>query len=247
MGEPTNKTQYSDYIIFIDESGDHGLRNLDTDYPIFVLVFVIIKKSDYIEKIIPDFEKLKFQYFGHDQVIFHEHDIRKESGIFSLLRRDAQLRKNFLNDLSELISNCHFEFFASIIDKDKLQKKYLAPHNPYEIAMLFCVEHSLELLIKNQQQSKQIHLIIEGRGSRENRELELEFRRICDNQSKLHSTKDFRQINFELICADKKSNSTGLQIADLIARPIGLSKLRPDQNNRAYEIIRKKGLIKKFP
>lgn len=39
---------------------------------------------------------------------------------------------------------------------------------------------------------------------------------------------------------DKKSNSTGLQIADLIARPIGRQILKPEQSNRAYEIIEKK-------
>jgi hypothetical protein len=31
-----------------------------------------------------------------------------------------------------------------------------------------------------------------------------------------------------------------LQIADLVARPIGLSVLRPDQENRAFEIIKNK-------
>jgi hypothetical protein len=45
---------------------------------------------------------------------------------------------------------------------------------------------------------------------------------------------------FEIIFADKKTNSIGLQVADLIARPIGLQTLRPDQPNRAYEIIRPK-------
>ncbi len=27
----------SDYIIYVDESGDHGLKNINKDYPIFVL------------------------------------------------------------------------------------------------------------------------------------------------------------------------------------------------------------------
>jgi hypothetical protein len=38
----------------------------------------------------------------------------------------------------------------------------------------------------------------------------------------------------------KASNSTGLQIADLVARPIGIKVLRPDQANRAYDIVAKK-------
>jgi hypothetical protein len=43
--------------------------------------------------------------------------------------------------------------------------------------------------------------------------------------------------DFEIVFADKQVNSTGLQIADLIARPIGLKTLRPRQPNRAYDII----------
>jgi len=35
-------------------------------------------------------------------------------------------------------------------------------------------------------------------------------------------------------------NSTGLQLADLIARPIGRKLLKPEQQNRAFEIINTK-------
>ena len=37
--------------------------------------------------------------------------------------------------------------------------------------------------------------------------------------------------------ADKKSISTGLQLADLVARPVGIHVLRPGQANRAYDIV----------
>jgi hypothetical protein len=45
---------FSDYIVYVDESGDHGLVNIDTQYPIFVLAFCIFKKSDYL-KTVQDF------------------------------------------------------------------------------------------------------------------------------------------------------------------------------------------------
>jgi hypothetical protein len=35
-------------------------------------------------------------------------------------------------------------------------------------------------------------------------------------------------------------NSPGLQVADLVARPVGIHDLRPDQPNRAWEILRDK-------
>jgi len=37
---------FSDYIIYVDESGDHGLERIDPEFPIFVLAFCIIRKSD---------------------------------------------------------------------------------------------------------------------------------------------------------------------------------------------------------
>ena len=38
----------------------------------------------------------------------------------------------------------------------------------------------------------------------------------------------------------KAANSIGLQLADLMARPVGLKHFRPAQTNRAFEIINQK-------
>jgi hypothetical protein len=70
---------------------------------------------------------------------------------------------------------------------------------------------------------------------REDAELELEFRRVCDGQNALGS-----RLPFTVVMADKKCNSAGLQLADLIARPIGRRILDPAQPNRAYDIIERK-------
>ncbi len=86
---------------------------------------------------------------------------------------------------------------------------------------------------------KEVYFIFEKRGSKEDAELELEFRLICDENNIFNKT-DFSKMKFNIIFSDKKSNSTGLQIADLTARPIGLNYLRPKQKNRAYEIIDEK-------
>lgn len=44
----------------------------------------------------------------------------------------------------------------------------------------------------------------------------------------------------DAVFADKKTHSTGLQLADLVARPVGLSVVRPDQANRAFEVLKRK-------
>ena len=40
--------------------------------------------------------------------------------------------------------------------------------------------------------------------------------------------------------ADKKTNLAGLQLADLVARPIGLNYIRPAQPNQAFDLLKKK-------
>ena len=245
----TTALEFGDYLIFVDESGDHGLKSIDPEFPVFSLVFVIIKKTDYLQTIVPSFQYLKMKYWGHDQVILHEHEIRKEKGHFGILRTDASLRAEFMADLTTIIKDSPFQYVASVIHKDKLVKQYASPFSPYQIGLLFCMERALEILIRHGQTGKSSHILIEGRGKKEDKELELEFRRICDNQGNWgYKPTDFRRILFNMICIDKKSNSSGLQLADLIARPIALKNLRPQQENKTYEILNEKnGGTKCFP
>ena len=44
----------------------------------------------------------------------------------------------------------------------------------------------------------------------------------------------------EIVVTDKKANSAGLQLADLVARPIGRKILAPEQPNRAYDLLHPK-------
>jgi hypothetical protein len=45
---------------------------------------------------------------------------------------------------------------------------------------------------------------------------------------------------FEVLFSDKKVMSSGLQLADLVARPIGLRTIKPEQENRAFEVLKGK-------
>lgn len=242
---------FSDYIIYADESGDHGLVSIDSQFPVFALVFCVISKEDYTCSIVPAIQKFKFQYWGHDAATLHEHGIRKEEGDFSFLMTDSELRERFLQDLSEIVDGMPIQIIASIIDKDLLKSLYVNPYNPYEIALLFCLERLFDILISNNQKGKVVHVVFESRGAKEDRELELEFRRICHENKQWgyrEGQRDFTKITFEPRFAKKLSNSTGLQLADLVARPIALQHLRPNQSNRAYETIKSKLVQRKvFP
>lgn len=60
--------------------------------------------------------------------------------------------------------------------------------------------------------------------------------------------RDFKRMTWNAIFTDRRANCTGLQLADLFARPLGLSVLRPDQKNKAIDVLKPKiASMKIFP
>jgi hypothetical protein len=242
-------TEFSDFIVYADESGDHGMVNIDPQYPMFALTFCAMRKDAYTAEIVPAMQAFKFGIWGHDTVVLHEHEIRKSTGPFGLLRTDRALRTRFMDELNALIETAPMTIFASVIDKAKHREKYANPWNPYEIALHFCMERLHIMMTAEKQHGKTVHVVFESRGPKEDKELELEFRRIVGNDSQWgYRRHDFSRFDFQPVFIPKAANASGLQLADLTARPIALSRLRPDQPNRAFEIIEPKlGGLKCFP
>lgn len=235
--------KFSDYIVYVDESGDHGLKSIDQDFPLFALALCVMKKTDYAAIVVPKFQEMKFRYFGHDAVVFHEHEIRKEKNQFGFLRSNAALRYEFMTELNNIVESVPLSVFSTVIHKERLKSQYNTPFNPYNLALQYSLERLGKFLIRSEQANTIQHVVFECRGKQEDNELELEFRRICDS-----SSSPFDRIEFEPVFARKSVNSTGLQLADLMARPIALSVLRPNQPNRAFDIIQPKlENLKVFP
>ena len=233
-------SEYSDYIVYVDESGDHGLKSIDPEYPIFCLAFCIFKKSDYIFKVIPDLNYLKSKFWGHGDVVLHEHDIRKNrTGDWSILT-DDKLRDCLIYDIDLLFKKSNIYMISSVINKTDLTM-YHSMQNPYELAMLFCMERLNDWLVDQNQSGRIIQVHFESRGKNEDRLLKDKFQEIRNNTPTSAPLKtDFSKITYRMRFLDKKVNSTGLQLADLAARPIGLHGFRPDQPNRAFNTINKK-------
>ncbi|HEX7385313.1 MAG TPA: DUF3800 domain-containing protein [Burkholderiaceae bacterium] len=224
---------FSDYIVFVDESGDHSLEVINPDYPVFVLAFCIVPREAYIEQITPSVRRLKLELFGHDLVILHEHDIRKKTGPFAQLnkaRRDA-----LLDGLTQTIAAAPMTLVAVVIDKVRHKARYSSPEHPYHLALKYGLERVFDFLRLKKQQDRLTSVICEARGAKEDKEMELAFRRVCDGDNRSKCSYPLR-----LVVADKKANSEGLQLADLVARPLGLHVLRPHQPNRAWDVLQTK-------
>lgn len=223
--------KFSSFIVYVDESGDHGMQKTDDNYPMFVLAFCVFHKRYYTDTVVPALEQFKFKHFGHDLIVLHEHEIRKEKGAFNFFASRDE-KNQFLTELTGIIESSNFVLISSAIDKDKLRDR--AAH-PYHLALGFCLETLFEFLQEKNQTESLTHVVFERRGDKEDKELELEFRRMCDGANKLGI-----KLPFDIVFADKKVNSSGLQLADLVARPVGLRVLKPQQENRAFAVLKRK-------
>ncbi len=225
------KENFSDYIIYVDESGDHSLTTINPRYPIFVLAFCIFNKKNYSQNAIKKLKEVKFQYFGHDMVILHEHEIRNNRGFFKKFS-NKEKKEKFIDDLTKIIEEEDFTIIATAIKKEDLFSKN---NNPYHIALKYCMERAYKFLEEKDEHNKITHIVVEQRGLKEDKDLELEFRRVCDGNNYGNI-----KMNFDIVMSNKLCNSAGLQLADLVARPIGIKTLKPEKENRAFEIIKSK-------
>lgn len=224
---------FSDYIVYVDESGDHGLVNVDPLYPVFVLAFCLFEKTTYSTEVCPAAQTLKFKHFGEDTVVLHERDIRKAQRRFSILT-DPVRRAQFIDEVCALVQSIPFTVVAVVIRKDLHRAQYSSPENPYQLAMEMGLERVCQELETRGQAGRLTHVVFECRGRKEDQEVELEFRRIAARNPHCQSTP------IDIIMCDKRGNAAGLQIADLIASPIGMKVMNPTYQQRAYDIIRAK-------
>ncbi len=221
---------FNNYLVFADEAGDHLLRPHYPEFPLFVLAFCIVERTHYADFIVPQLLRLKLKYFQDPHVIFHEREIRKAEDKFAFLT-DRTIRETFFADLNAFMTEAQFTVIASVIHKQRLQDRYPEPRNPYRIGAQFCLER-LAYFLNKRGEKRPVTVAFEARGRNEDEDLELTCLRLMQAPALAG--------RFHIKILPKISNCCGLQLADLIARPIGRYVLDPGQPNRAFDIIRQK-------
>lgn len=226
----------SDYIVYVDESGDSGLKSINPDYPVFTLTFCIFHKETYVSSIVPTVQRFKFTHWGHDNVVLRSYDIKHNKGAFSFLDKPNR-KSEFMADVGTMIMQCDFTLIAASIDLNRHIAQYHSPADPYELALEFCVERLHRFLEGKQATGATTYIAIEGRGGNEDRQLRERFNAIVGtSQNYFGRPLPHLKLNF----APKSHNSTGLQFADLAANPIGAKTFRPDQQHPAFDVIQTK-------
>src|SRR5690606_3369008 len=106
----------------------------------------VVGKRDYMQSIVPAVQRLKFDTFGHDSVVLHERDIRRDLGPFSTLRARAK-KQAFIEALTDVLAAAPMTVFAAVIDKRRLLDRN-RDENPYEVSLRFCLERIYYKLAK---------------------------------------------------------------------------------------------------
>ena len=117
MGAP------GDFIVFADESGDHGLGSINRDYPVFVLACCIFEKKQYVDCVCPEFQRFKLRWWAHDAVVLHSSQIKRQQPPFAFLTH-VETRARFMSDLAGTLADAPFAIIAATIDKCRLREEH---------------------------------------------------------------------------------------------------------------------------
>lgn len=227
------------YFIFMDESGDHGLVHLDVSFPVFLLCGVITEAIEY-ENIKNTFNAIKDRFWKNKLVIFHSRDIRKCDKEFSVFF-DLELKKEFYEKLNNSITNCNYKIIASAIQKSTYIKNHGKLSNDvYELSLSFVIERAVFYLDSLDGFEKEVEIVIEKRGKKEDKKLEEHFQRLISRGTGYVSSERLKNLKLKIVFKDKKENINGLQLADLLAYPIARYVMEPNRANPAFEILKNK-------
>jgi len=224
--------------IFIDESGDHNLKNINPECPILVVCTCLLtsKGLDLLEKRFYEFKKI---FFNDPGIYITSRRIRRHAGPMIILNNPA-VKAEFYKRLNQIIREVPFRIIASVIKKDVLCSQYNSPINPYDLSLTFIFERVN--FIYNRiifPEFKKVYIIAESRGPKEDVMFRSHFENLLKRGTKFH---DFNLLkhNVSLEFKKKKDLLVGLELADLCAYPIGIRVLNPNRPNPAFEILRNK-------
>jgi hypothetical protein len=218
---PTNKHPTSNCQVFLDECGSHSLAELGP-FKVFVLSAVIIRDADH-PTIDTEWRKFKGASLGSPDTIVHEPDVRKGEGPF----RDPN-RQGKLTAMARVVSSLDFVALAVVVHRPNYKRDFgtgpvdeSLPTHIYWMALDFLMERTV-MALDTHFNGARAQVIAESRGPKEDASLQYEFARLHLDGTSYVADGWFRHalcpgISFQ----SKKVNSTGLQLADLLARPVG--------------------------
>lgn len=213
---------FAKYRIFIDESGNPDMKSSEDHNQRFLsLTGAIFDLKDIDNTLNIPFENFKNTYFSNQPdkpIILHRNEIVRRQGNFEVLK-DVSIESNFNNDLLRLLKDLEYTVITVVIDKSEHLKKYSSWHyHPYHYCLMVLLERFILFL---EEKKAKGDVMIEARGAKEDNELKKIYGNLYEKGTKFVDYGKFKNhlTSKRLKVKPKKSNISGLQIADLLAHP----------------------------
>lgn len=201
---------------------------------------LVCETDVYVQSIVPAVYQFKLDFFGHEGVILHSYDIRKQKNQFAFLN-DLPRRAAFYERINHIMGEEDYKLIAAVIRKQEHKESYGAeetPRNPYDLALELVLEKLL--LILDQAGQTEVQIIAEARGKNDDADLRRTLHDILHAGSPHVTAEQFRQIQYNLWFVPKAMNVIGTQMTDLAAYPLARYVLDTTKPNPAYDILRPK-------
>ncbi len=213
------------YRMYIDECGTDDI--VSCHLPLhrhLALTGVIMELGHTSAVATPGLDALKLKHFpGRDPdaepLVLHRSHFLGTKGEFGRLA-DPALMAAFLGDLAALLTTIQHTVITVVIDKHAmLGKSHWRNKEPYHYCAEVLAEKFVQFL---ERKSATGDIFAESRKSDKNKRLQKAFDDVCTNGSQFVSDpkryKD-RLDTFKIEFREKKHNNTGIQIADIYAKP----------------------------
>jgi hypothetical protein len=216
---PKKQQAAGECVVFLDECGSHDLKANDP-YPVFALSAVIVPVTQY-PNLDVRWKGWKAEALGDQNALVHEPAIRNRLGPFGGPDGPAVVEK-LARELAELpftaiVCAVHRTDYIQEVGIGPLDESL--PAHVYLMTLDFLLER-VAMALDSVFGGARAAVIAESRGPKEDALLQYEFARLhLDGTSYLAPAWFRQQLAPGVAFKSKDDNSTGLQLADLVARP----------------------------
>jgi hypothetical protein len=224
----------TDFIAFIDESGDFEMDPIDPKFPVCAQCAVTCTVEEYLTKALPNLLRVKYSFFGNECVVMHGHKIRKKTGPFLILK-DDEVFEEFMRAISWCFKEMDGCLVVAAVDKLKHKAKYVWPDDPLYLCLQFLLERLHDHWRPKLVNGKRLLCVFEKRGAAEDKVTKEHFDKICAGANYRH-----RVFPFDADFRPKDNNVAGHQYADLAAYAASRYVETRNEERKDWQAVRDK-------
>ena len=216
-------------VMFLDESGNHNLKKINSVYPIFVLAGVIVDRAYDRTVIDPRMREFKRRFLGTEDIVLHTVDMVRGRYGFESMQNPA-FREEFYESLNAMLDELDYKIIACAIKLDEYVARYGAnAPDPYMDSLNVLVER---FCMDLEDETDAGFICAEMRNPHLDRALRRAWDDICEWGTGSLGPSEIDEKIVHLTLKNKKPNVAGMQLADLVATAVGRSVIaKPAHGN----------------